>query len=143
MTIVANLDDAPGEHTESYIRHALLFGDECVVETVYRDTECEGAQRLRAQIALALKQAGKRTRPPKRRRPTTPGLRVQVLELRDRGLVVAAIADTLNISDRRVREILHGAGYRRNGHEKRLVQAEKNAETRQAQVARRPKTKGA
>jgi hypothetical protein len=38
----------------------------------------------------------------KRRRRTTPTLRAQVAALRRRGMVPSAIADTLNISDRRV-----------------------------------------
>lgn len=42
----------------------------------------------------------------KRQRRTTSELRGQVLELARRGLVAAAIADTLNLSDRRVREIM-------------------------------------
>src|SRR5262249_14504404 len=40
----------------------------------------------------------------KRRRHTTKGLREQVRDLHRRGVVVAAIADTLNVSDRRVRQ---------------------------------------
>lgn len=42
----------------------------------------------------------------KRSRPTTPTLRSQVLELQKRGVVLTAIADTLNVSDRRVKEIV-------------------------------------
>jgi len=89
--------------------------------------------RLPAEIALARRKAGKKDRPQKRRRQTTPALRGQVTELYDRGLVIVAIADTLNLSDRRVRELLRDAGYRRNGHGKRLVRAEKLAETQVAE----------
>lgn len=114
----------------AFVRHAVLFGDECVVETAFRDPACEGAQRLRAAIALARRQAGKKAAAPSaRRRSTTGALRLQVAELYDRGLVIAAIADTLNVSDRRVKGLLRDAGYRRNGLGKRLVQAEKHAET--------------
>jgi hypothetical protein len=42
-------------------------------------------------------------------RRTGPTVKAQVLELHGRGLVPAAIADTLNMSDRRVAEILKAA----------------------------------
>jgi hypothetical protein len=42
---------------------------------------------------------------PKRRRRTSPELVAQVRELIARGLVLTAIGDALNISDRRVREL--------------------------------------
>jgi hypothetical protein len=157
-----------------FVRHAVLFGDECVAETaremftaqantmrrelpppadltwlpeVERERlidervqaraafraeiiETKNAlDRLPAEIALARRKARKKATPQKRRRPTTAPMRTQVLELYERGLILAAIADTLNVSDRRVQEILRDAGYRRNGHGKRLVQAMKAAET--------------
>jgi transcriptional regulator len=43
------------------------------------------------------------------RRRTTECLRVKVLNLHERGVVPAAIADTLNVSDRRVKEIVRAA----------------------------------
>lgn len=43
---------------------------------------------------------------PSRRRRTTPELRAQVLDMHKRGIVPAAIADSLNISDARVAGIL-------------------------------------
>ena len=45
----------------------------------------------------------------KLRRRSTPNLKGQVLELHSRGVVPAAIADTLNVADRRVREIIRAA----------------------------------
>jgi DNA-binding NarL/FixJ family response regulator len=45
----------------------------------------------------------------KRQRRSTPNVKAQVLELHSRGAVEAAIADTLNLSDRRVREIIRAA----------------------------------
>lgn len=185
MTSVTQLDNGTpaGFDFAPFVRHALLYSDECVVETAaemaqaYADelrrklpgpvdltwlTDAErerllddrveaqaafqaellelkrGLDRLPAEIALARKKAGRKSAPvaaPKRRRQTTTALRSQVAELYDRGLVLAAIADTLNVSDRRVRELLRDAGYRRNGHGKRLVQATKSAETLAGQVA--------
>jgi len=46
---------------------------------------------------------------PKLRRRTNDELRGQVLELVSRGVVKTAIADTLNISDRRIDAILKAA----------------------------------
>ncbi len=43
---------------------------------------------------------------PKRRRRTSEDLRREVAELRARGMVPAAIADTLNVADRRVQALL-------------------------------------
>ncbi len=45
----------------------------------------------------------------KLRRRSTPNLKGQVLELHSRGAMPAAIADTLNIADRRVKEIIRTA----------------------------------
>jgi hypothetical protein len=65
----------------------------------------EGCEELAAALGVVLPG-------PKRRRRTTPTLRSQVLELRARGLVPEAIADALNISDRRCRSLLRsGAGH--------------------------------
>lgn len=46
---------------------------------------------------------------PKQRRRSTPNLKGQVLELHSRGVVATAIADQLNIADRRVKEIIGNA----------------------------------
>jgi hypothetical protein len=45
----------------------------------------------------------------KRRRRSTPNLKAQVLEFHARGAVAAAIADTLDVADRRVNEIIAAA----------------------------------
>ena len=45
----------------------------------------------------------------KRARRTSETMKTKVLNLHERGVVPAAIADTLNISDRRVSEILRAA----------------------------------
>ena len=45
----------------------------------------------------------------KRTRRTTESMKTKVLNLHARGVVPAAISDTLNISDRRVSEILRAA----------------------------------
>jgi hypothetical protein len=44
-----------------------------------------------------------------RRRPTTPTVREDVLTLHARGLLPAAIADVLNLADRRVKDIIRKA----------------------------------
>ena len=44
-----------------------------------------------------------------KKRHTSESMKVKVLNLHSRGVVPAAIADTLNISDRRVSDILRAA----------------------------------
>jgi hypothetical protein len=82
---------------EDLHRHAARFGPECVKETA----RVYGGE-LR-NLAVVPKSAAKR------QRRTTESLRMEILALRDRGVVPAAIADTLNLSDRRVAEILKAA----------------------------------
>jgi hypothetical protein len=73
---------------ERFHRHAERFGPDMVKVTA----EMHG-------IDLRVKtQTGR----PKRRRRTSEELRREVAELRGRGMVPAAIADTLNVADRRV-----------------------------------------
>jgi hypothetical protein len=81
---------------ESLFRHADRFGSDGVAETasVYA-------------IDMRVKRDAAR---PKRRRRTSASLRAEVLELRGRGVVPLAIASVLNVSDRRVREILREDG---------------------------------
>jgi hypothetical protein len=55
---------------------------------------------------------------------------VQVLQLHERGVVTTAIADALNVSDRRVRELLRDAGCGRNRPLDPFVRAKKSADTR-------------
>jgi hypothetical protein len=100
------------------IRHAEKFGPDCVVETA-RDYL---APPELAVLDLELARLNSTNRGPGRRRQrrTTVGLRDQVLALNGRGLAAAAIADTLNISDRRVANILVTGSPSENGGRKRL-----------------------
>ena len=80
---------------DAFHRHSQRFGPELVNET--------------AKL-LGVDTNVKRERPKVRRqRRTNADLTAQVVELHSRGAVVAAIADTLNIADRRVTEILASA----------------------------------
>lgn len=88
-------DDAPT--SEALHRHAERFGSEFVKETA----ELFGID-LR-NVAARAKTDEKRTR------RTTETLRAKVLNLHERGVVATAIADTLNVSDRRVVQILRAA----------------------------------
>lgn len=89
---------------ERLMNHARLFGPDGVLETGRAHlVEAEIAE-LEAQLLVITSSNGKRVGG--RQRRTTDSLRGQVLALRDRGLVAAAIADVLNVSDRRVAEIL-------------------------------------
>lgn len=103
------------------VGHAERFGPDVVVETA-RDY-LNGAELAVLDAELSL--TGKRNGQPAgtRQRRTTGSLRDQVVALRDRGVVAAAIADTLNLSDRRVRELLNESGHLENGARKRNVQA--------------------
>ena len=87
--------DAPSP--EALHRHAQRFGPAMVKETV----AVFGVD-LRNVVA-APKTTGKRTR------RTTETLKAKVLNLHERGVIPAAIADQLNVSDRRVKEILRAA----------------------------------
>jgi hypothetical protein len=82
---------------EDLHRHARLHGSGCVADTA----------RAFGGKQIAVTAAPRSTA--KRHRRTTPNLREQVLALHARGLVASAIADTLNVADRRVREILKAA----------------------------------
>jgi hypothetical protein len=107
-----------GPTLAQFRRHAELYGPACVVETARAFlSEAEVAE-----LELELRSTGG----PRQRR-TTWALREQVEQLAKRGLVAAAIADTLAISDRRVREILGKSRTTENGARKRLAQAEKFA----------------
>ena len=77
------------------MRHAERFGTEGVAD-VAREYEAD-MRRLKKEDK------------PKLRRRTNDELRGQVLELVSRGVVKTAIADTLNISDRRIDAILKAA----------------------------------
>jgi hypothetical protein len=84
----------PEAPTEAALRkHARRFGKECVAEVA----EAYGMTALAAELSET---GGKR------QRRTTRELRAQVVALHERGVVPAGIADTLNISDSRVRKLL-------------------------------------
>jgi DNA-binding NarL/FixJ family response regulator len=99
---------------EQFKRHATKFGPECVLETA------RGHLSERELAELELDAEPKRGR----HRRTTRALESQVLELARRGLVRAAIADQLNIGDRRVREILANSPTPVFGGRKPFAQAE-------------------
>jgi hypothetical protein len=79
---------------EQLRKHAARFGPEMVAETA-------------VAAGIDVRQRSKRQPAPARRqRRSSQQITQQVLELRGRGLVVSAIADSLNISDRRARQII-------------------------------------
>jgi hypothetical protein len=80
---------------EQLRKHAERFGGELV-----RETAAAFGLDLDARVVAEK---------PKRQRRTGPTLKTQVLDLRERGIMPTAIADTLNISDRRVASILRDA----------------------------------
>jgi hypothetical protein len=87
----------PKPPTEDALRrHARRFGRECVSGVA----EAYGYTALAAELAET---SGGRTR------ATSETLRAQVLALHARGVLPAAIADTLNVSDRRVKTLLREA----------------------------------
>lgn len=84
----------PKPPTEEALRkHARKFGRECVSEIA----EAYGYTALAAELAET---SGGRTR------ATSDTMRAQVLALHARGILPEAIADTLNVSDRRVKKLL-------------------------------------
>ena len=83
----------PAPRAEQLHRHAEKFRSEGVAEVA------------RAYgIELVVRDADAKR--PRRSRRTTAALEAQVVDLRARGLIPTAIADTLNLADRRVQEIL-------------------------------------
>jgi hypothetical protein len=84
----------PAPTAAQLLKHAAKFGPEMVNETA-------------AQFGVKMPRLAVET--PKRQRRSGPTVNAQVLELHSRGSVPAAIADTLNLSDRRVRGILDAA----------------------------------
>lgn len=79
---------------EGLHQHVRKFGPDGVKETA-------ATFGINMQVTAARSKSGK----PRQRR-TTDTVRAQVLNLHARGLISAAIADTLNLSDRRVKAIL-------------------------------------
>jgi hypothetical protein len=78
---------------QALARHAKRYGRDCVAETALEYD-------MTASAAEHAEQTGTK------RRHTSESMRAQVLALHARGAVPAAIADTLNISDRGVRQLL-------------------------------------
>jgi hypothetical protein len=74
-------------------RHAERFGR-------------EGVDEIAAVYEIELNASTARQAGPRSKRHTGPALREQVIELHGRGLLPTAIADVLNVSDRRVKEVL-------------------------------------
>jgi hypothetical protein len=86
--------------TENALRlHASRYGPEGVADVAATSLVASEAQAIAADTEHSKS----------RKRRTTRTLREQVVELRRRGLIPAAIADTLNVADRRVKEILRDA----------------------------------
>jgi hypothetical protein len=87
----------------------LVSDEKPTAEDLLRHTATRGLEGV-AEIAAAYSvnlRVGKRpTIQPKRQRRTTTALRDEIVQLRQSGVLVAAIADELNISERRVRELL-------------------------------------
>jgi hypothetical protein len=89
----AELDGVPlrPPTRDELLRHAERFGTEAVADV---------AQEYGVDMRL------KKDAKPKLRRRTNDELRGQVLELASRGVLKTAIADALNVSDRRIDAIL-------------------------------------
>jgi DNA-binding NarL/FixJ family response regulator len=109
------VDQRRGMHAPTlaeFVRHLERYGPELLLETAA--TFLSAQELLELELAVAGhghrngKPAGGKNGKPRlqRQRRTTPRLREQVLELHRRGLLPAAIADQLNLSDRRVAEII-------------------------------------
>jgi hypothetical protein len=123
----------------AFLAHARRFGPECVVETARACLPEREVHEL--EVGLVLSAVGPKVH--LRQRRTTVDLAGQVLALADRGLVAIAIADALNISDRRVAVILKTCRTSKDGGQKRLNQAEKNAAKAEVQPGSRPGANGA
>jgi hypothetical protein len=100
----------PGSPTVSqFIRHAQLFGTELVFETASENgfSELE-LERLRIELDAieAARKSGRFTVGRRRRRAPDETVRA-ARQLRSEGLVVAAIADKLGISDAHVKRCLN------------------------------------
>jgi hypothetical protein len=94
-----------------YMRHAELFGVELVYETASGNGFSE-RELARLRVELDAIEAGRkrgRFTVGSRRRRTPEETAEAVRMLRDEGLVIAAIADKLGISDRHVKRCLNGS----------------------------------
>jgi hypothetical protein len=92
---------------DEFVTHARRFGVECVFETATTYLARRELALLRSELD-ELSSSSKRSRRPtaSKHRRTDFDLIEQVIALRDEGLVPAAIADKLNLGERRVRSIL-------------------------------------
>jgi hypothetical protein len=126
--------DVPSPALAQFLRHAEKFGAECVLEAAGSPTAGELVE-LEAELVLLEHRKGKKGKPANRngrpartrQRRTTAELREHVVALRTRGMVPTAIADALNLSDRRVQAILAESRRSRNRAHKRLNHAKKYA----------------
>jgi len=66
----------------------------------------EGVNEIAAVYRIELNASPARQAGPRSRRHTRPALRQQVIELHQRGVLLTAIAEALNVSDRRINEVL-------------------------------------
>ena len=111
---------------EAFVRHAERFGSELVVETARTRLTLTELAKLEGELALLGRRNGGRPVETRQRR-TSSELRRQVAALRERGLVPLAIADALNISDRRCRKLLADLAHNQSGARDPSVQAEVHA----------------
>jgi Homeodomain-like domain len=98
---------------DQLIRHARLFGTECVYETGEQEG-LSSADLARLRIELDELEAGRKSKYGfkigKRRRRSSDETRAAALALSVDGFVPKAIADKLGISDRTVRSYLKQSG---------------------------------
>jgi hypothetical protein len=106
------------------LTHARKFGVECVFETATTYLARRELALLRSELD-ELSSSSKRSRRPttSKHRRTNGDLIEQVIVLRDAGLLPAAIADKLNLGERRVRSILATSQSSRSPAPKWLNQA--------------------
>jgi hypothetical protein len=113
---------------DELLTHARKFGSECVYETATTYLARRELAMLRSELD-ELSSSSKRSRRPttSKHRRTDLDLIEQVIVLRDEGLVPAAIADKLNLGERRIRSILTTSQTARSPAPKCLNQAEDDA----------------
>jgi hypothetical protein len=120
---------------DSLLRHARLFGTECVYETAGRMSD---ADRLRLRIELdAIDRKRKRGRSRRHTGGKAEATRSAVLLLAADGLMPKAIANKLHVSDRTVRRYLDG------GREQAGQQPKSASQTRTVERRSWPKTRNA
>jgi hypothetical protein len=115
----------PALTVKRFLEHAQRFGTDGVLETARAYLGRAELADLEARLLVLGARNGKPK--VKRQRRTTRDLAGQVIALRGRGFVPAAIADLLNLSDRRVAEILAKSRTSLRPPDFPLNQAKKNA----------------